>query len=156
MNSSIRRACNSAIFDDLAFRLRNRRLLEQGWQVRQNRNDPDSAAALFPIARDNSSRRLSMLTTGANFSRSGGLFSCLHTGQDSSGKKSDGFFVPVISVKIGVCADVFFRLNFCSRQALRLFGSLRHASNLAKDFEHDVQRNRASRTQIEPGAKGRE
>ena len=43
---------------------------------------------------------LSMLTTGANFSRSGGLFSCLHTGQDSSGKNSNAFKISGIQIPI--------------------------------------------------------
>jgi len=86
---------------------------------------------------------------------SGGLFSCLHTGQDSSGKKSNAFKIVINAVIPIAAVDAVrpFKGPICVFVCLKSFlGSLRHAVNLAKDFEHDVQRNRASRTQIEPGA----
>jgi hypothetical protein len=77
------------------------------------------------------------------------LFSRDQGGQDRLREKSDSLRIPVISFKIAVCADGLFHLFRALHSAQWL---LRHASNLAKDFEHEVQRNRASRTQINPGA----
>lgn len=80
-------------------------------------------SAPFPIARGKSSHHLSMLTTGANFSRSGGLFSCRHTGQDSSGKKSNQLFIPAVGFQIPIRkADVFNTITL----SLHLFSCLAH------------------------------
>ena len=101
MNSPIRRACHSAIFSGYAFRLRNRRLLGHDWQVRQNRNDTDSAAATpFLIARPNSSRGLSDSSTRGAFP------GCLQSrfGQDVPCEKSNRFLGPFVSVLIPIVA----------------------------------------------------
>nr|DAO70313.1 MAG TPA: hypothetical protein [Caudoviricetes sp.] len=146
MNSPIRRACHSAIFSGYAFRLRNRRLLGHDWQVCQNRNDTDSAAATpFLIARPNSSRCLSESGHRSDLG-SGGLLP--RHGQDTSGEISNSLFGPIVNLVIPIALIVVSVRN----SILCLFRRARHANNLPKDFEHDVHRNRASRTQIKPGA----
>jgi hypothetical protein len=153
--SQIHRVLNSTIFAVIPFAC-VRRELGDNRSVGSSREARNNSSAPFPIARHilpTSQAGLSNADGGRHgvgtlrpFSR----FS--YAGQDTRCEKTDCLFIPVISFKIGVCADDFKSFILCFCQALRLFGSLRHASNLAKDFEHDVQRNRASRTQIETGA----
>ncbi len=102
---------------------------------------------VFGIARRALLAGLSMLTTGAMAFRSGGLCSCFHAEQDARSEKTNLF--KSISVVIPIAhADVVYPIF------VRLFlpWLVRHVTKLAKEFEHDVQRNSASGTRFNFGA----